>query len=122
MKTAIMSGGLRIGNWFTRIHGKGHTDVQIDLDILSKIFSDDPNIAFDDFEPIRLTQDWLKKLELESLCVDDDMYRYGKNRLIVEWVFGGYTARLKINDSESLFIKEIEYVHDLQNLDRELTQ
>lgn len=40
--------------------------MQIDLDVLSQIFSNDPNIAFDDFEPIPLSEEWLKQLGFEK--------------------------------------------------------
>ncbi len=113
---------LRINNWFTRIHGKGHTDMQIDLDVLAQILSDDRNIAFDDFEPIPLTENWFRDFGFKELGIN-----WEKGMYIIDEKGGTIgTYRIFFYKSNSP-MREFQHVHQLQNLyfaltDKELTK
>lgn len=57
----INSKEIRIGNIYDRKHGKGWTETVMTEEIIGKIFSDDKEYALDDFEPISLSKDVLKR-------------------------------------------------------------
>lgn len=66
-------------------------------------------------KPIPLTEEWLLKFGFKSIGKLHPTFQ--KVYLIEEGTLGDkYVLRVKINKHESIFICDIKYVHQLQNL------
>ena len=113
---------LRIGNWYMSVKFK--TPVQCDLSDLYNLCANsdgaynDPPID-DMFEPIPLTEDWLKKFGLE----DNKGALDGFGGWLSPDINKPFTHRLRIRSDFTYFPNlsnfsfiEIKYVHQLQNL------
>lgn len=110
---------LRIGNYHKRIESKGYIDEKLTLETLSRIFSDDLNISFNDFLNIDLTENWILNFGFKRIISDKvsskEEIRFGN---------GGVYHIVKLNCKNPLWsfqldfrnIKTIKYVHDFQNL------
>ena len=75
-------------------------------------------------EPIPLTEDWMAKLGLNSVVSGEWEIRISKGaRLFVDMHYGkkdGYSCGLETM-TESIYIKDILYIHEAQNLFYSLT-
>lgn len=102
---------LRIGNYvqFT-------TETIYKVDILYDSYN-----GLEWWKPIPLTEEWLFKFGFVKYGKLHDSYKL--NPFIVELGFLGnnYTFRKIMNKNESVLLKELKYVHQLQNLYFELT-
>lgn len=64
-------------------------------------------------KPIPLTEEWLLKFGFEK----SNVYCFGNRKLIIESLMGDrHSCRYRINLNESIWISELHYVHQLQNL------
>ena len=78
----------------------------------------DLDVAFDLLEsnlikPIPLTEEWLLKFGFKK----SNVYCFGNHKLIIESLMGDrHSCRYRINPNESIWISELHYVHQLQNL------
>lgn len=113
----------RIGNWFRRTHGKGYTDMQIDVESLMEILSPDQNIAFDDFHPIPLTEEWLLKFGFKKMTNFKSPHF---DKYPIEVCFDGVKPLVTLEFDSTVtgyysYDCPIEFVHQLQNLFSALT-
>lgn len=123
---------LRIGNWYTHIGGKSHTDIQINIQLMMKIFNgSDLEYSLDDFQDIPLTEEWLVKFGFEKNSTEKT---HDSWRLEID-IKGGNTNEIvfhitkieEVEDWGSYVVNNLwaannfEYVHQLQNLFHALT-
>lgn len=126
----IHANELRIGNIYNRKHGKGWTQTVIDYDIIGHIFSYSTAYALDDFEAIELTPGILGAcggLPIPS-AFRGHMYAIviNANIGIIYCVNGNIRlSAATANEGEEEQITEVDipikYLHQLQNLYRDLT-
>jgi hypothetical protein len=91
---------LRIGNYYLAFG--------VDLKQVETLTKDKILI---DFQPIPLTEEWLKKFGFEKVIVDSWYSKLAENKNTINISKSGLVA---INDDKP--IRSIEYCHQLQNL------
>lgn len=65
------------------------------------------------YEPIPITEEWLLKFGFEK----SNKYCFSNHKLIIESLMGDrHSCRYRVNPDESIWISELHYVHQLQNL------
>lgn len=73
----------------------------------------EPEYKFDLLFGIPLTEEWLLKFGFEK----SNIYCFGNHKLIIESSMGDrHSCRYRINPDESIWIVELNYVHELQNI------
>lgn len=112
---------LRIGNYYLNEENKltelsGYYLWQLSVKEHHKSF----NQISEEFKPIPISEEWLIRFGFVKYGKLHDSYRL--NPFIVELGILGnhYTFRKIMNRDESVLLKEMKYVHELQNLFREL--
>lgn len=112
---------LRIGNWVMNTHHNHNDFVQIDKDY----FCSDKGI---DYEPVPLTEEWLKKLGFEDLSEKRKALKGVLQLVLTEnttIVYYSGTWELLANvqgQGGTVFpCPQLKYVHQLQNLYHALT-
>lgn len=81
----IQAKEIRLGNIYHRKHGKGWTETVIDETILGKIFSNDPEYALNDFEPVIITEEILKRFGFTLRCIQDSFHVQFNLRTITKY-------------------------------------
>jgi len=74
----------------------------------------------EEIKPIELTEEWLLKMGFEKRAD----WQFVNSKLVIEfWLIVNkkIDVRFRINENESIPIREIKYVHQLQNLYYALT-
>jgi len=111
---------LRIGNLIigTNVYeGKVLTFERFNSDLDVVFFSNgskwDCGEFIEDIKPIQLTEEWLFKFGFKK----SNVYCFGNHKLIIESLMGDrHSCRYRVNPDESIWISELHYVHQLQNL------
>jgi len=119
MRTELQPQELRIGNIYNRKHGKGWTETTIDEKLMSQIFDDnDPLLALNDFEPIPLSEEWLKKFGFKKTAQNIFKLVLPSHSSFEEYVIASIgSVRIQIcKNGAYAYDPIIQYVHQLQNL------
>ena len=116
---------LRIGNYISRLDlGSGTPRTEQILELLAKrAVTTGPCrviVLYEDIKPIPLTEKRLLQFGFVKYGKLHDSYKL--NPFIVELGILGnhYTFRKIMNKDESMLLKEMKYVHELQNIYKEL--
>jgi len=110
---SVLIKGLRINNYY-ELKGSVLGGGICQLKNLKDFIHIGNLIESDLVKPIPLTEEWLLKFGFEkitefSFCFDKFICEYFLQDIIVSF-------RLKYNPADSLFIRDIKYVHELQNI------
>ncbi len=104
---------LRIGNYVTDSIQTGAITVFNNDACVLKHKSGIVKCRISDLSPIPLTEEWLLKFGFKK----SNVYCFGNHKLIIESLMGDrHSCRYRINPDESIWISELHYVHQLQNL------
>ena len=99
---------LRIGNLV--LNSWEGNNVEVTIDTLMSLESTGSNSKY---KPIPLTEEWLLKFGFKK----SNVYCFGNHKLIIESLMGDrHSCRYRVNPDESIWISELHYVHQLQNL------
>lgn len=103
---------LRINNWFN-LNGK---DFYIDLKMLYAISSGNPDYDLQKINPIPINKEWLEKFGFKktrfSRWENYNLITYGYGFMFGEWD----KVILSMDESSEIFVHDVQYVHQLQNL------
>lgn len=110
-----------VGRVFNRKHGKGWAETVLTEEIVGKIFSGSSEYSLNDFEPIPLDAEWIKRLgfvfnrELDGWEKQNWLpFHVEKRTTLYEWYF-------LTTFKKDWKIGKFQYVHQLQNLYHSLT-
>lgn len=107
---------IRVGNYAKDSMGKERT-----IDLSDYSYESDTTFDFEKWNPIHITSEWLLKFGLEKTGYSRWTLK-GFHRLSYDIVYGNGKVILTRGESSSeLFIENIQYVHQLQNLYYSLT-
>jgi len=112
---------LRIGNWVRTVYPTNKEPFQVWPISFKQMPTDKKhNLALDTWEGIPLTDGWLQKfgfvhkkdncwhIKVDGFWCSFNLYKPEK--------FDGYLVSWAYNDTESITLRDIRYVHELQNL------
>ena len=103
---------LRIGNWVQFRHTE--TPVRVTLDDFVREYNEE---HLEEYEPIPLTEEWLKRFGFEQmkLYTGDNCFVKEKFCVLCDGQLKNCDLRLTFDSDQTIRIK-LDYVHQLQNL------
>lgn len=106
----MKSNELRIGN----VTNKGVIYLFYDRGVCLKYGK---SYKFSELEPMPLTEEILLKCGFEESDGAHCIWIYkGNSKYMIEWIFNEYNFRIITDRFNSTYIRQVKYVHQLQNL------
>ena len=116
---------LRIGNLVYGVSDRIETVIGINGNLITsyvgKLFASNMESDEADYNPIPLNDKWLLKFGFEEIDNRFFLLRFIVEHGIGQFFGDGYSFRITTSGTESTHASSIKYVHQLQNLYRELT-
>jgi hypothetical protein len=114
---------LRIGNYYLSPQKDVERAAYISLDSIGPHRGFSPGWSLAKCHPIKITREWVEQFGFEKEYNGLNAFRYelflGHDRWLSDWGMVGFV--LRGNNDHGVFIYDIKYVHQLQNLVYSLT-